>query len=458
MNMENELKSRVFSEILQSSRELGSIISDVNAKGKLSLFMDKLSKDPTLQALLFLHRSDLFSLEGELAMPYFYYCKLRRKAPQEEMEPPKALTTIGEDEKLKADSLMNSVAPSIGIAGEEALERLRSDALDILFYFLIKFIRSNDELKVLINSSEDFTYPRMKEVLKDYKGVSWDVFKELEDLFKDKPGVLDNHIKNTIEGYISRFLSFMGRNLIQFSTSQQYITFPYHQLSSFWMSKILRKSGLSFEQYSAVLTEMYSHKLISNSTTIYWCENCYIDEPVFEQTTGRVAPNQLSKKKCVKCGKNMAFSTIYAIDETLRDALLNKDGIMAVLLGYLLGKERIKYELPYKNKYENDFLIEGKKGYILVECKMFRTDSDDVTVKSQLEEGISQLIKHIKALKDEGKEVIKGYFVWNHDSEIRQNPIEHISRKYEIDKHQIIDGNSLPKLIESIKNESEMKE
>lgn len=450
---------------LISSKDLKSIISDIEKKPELSSFMNKISENDSLQRFLFLHRVDLFSMENGIPIPYFYYCTLKKgKRSTQIEEPSKALSTVVEREEMKIDQFQKSFIIFLGLADEKSEKQFLLDLEDIFFYFLIKFVRYNDTLNELINEKEGFTYAKMKEKLKDYKEISFDALKELGDLFKDENEenlALDKHVKRKIEDYISHLFNVISRDILQWTEASSKvmptIVLQFHLISSIWVNGILEKSKLNFNEYSGILTDMYSHRLIKNFNTVYWCENCYVDEPFFEISSGRFAPAQINRKKCVKCSKPMSFSTIYALDETLKEALLNRDGIIAVLLGYLLKKEGIEYESQvYSSSYENDFLIRGKRGYILIECKMYRTGSDNITVKSHLDGGIDKLVKHADELKGEGKGIIKGYFVWNHDSEKRHNSIEQIHQKYKKDfnKYQIeiIDGSSLARLVVMIKS------
>ena len=460
------IEDKLVVDKLISSKDLKSIISDIERKPELSSFMNKLSENDSLQRFLFLHRIDLFTMENGIPVPYFYYCTLRkRKKSAQTEEPSKALSIVVEKEEMKIDQLQKSFVFFLGLGDEKSAKQFMRDLEDIFFYFLIKFVKSNDALNDLINEKEGFTftYAKMKEKLKDYREISFDVLKELGDLFKDENEenlALDRHIKRKIEDYISHLFNVISRDLLKWveapSKAMPAIILQFHLISSIWVNGILEKSRLSFDEYSEILTDMYSHGLIRNFNTVYWCENCYVDVPFFDISSGRFAPTQINRKKCVKCFKPMSFSTIYALDETLKDALLNRDGIMAVLLGYLLKKEGIEYESQsYSSSYENDFLIRGKNGYILVECKMYRTGSDNTTVESQLDGGVSQLVKHADKLKEEGKEIKKGYFVWNHASENRHNSIEQIRQKYKKDfsKYQIeiVDRSSLTRLVAMIK-------
>ena len=147
---------------LMSPKDLKGIISDIEKKPELSSFMNKLSENDSLQRFLFLHRIDPFTMENGMPVPYFYYCTLRkRKKSAQTEEPSKALSTVVEKEEMKIDQFQKSFVVFLGLVDEKSAKQFMMDLEDIFFYFLIKFVKSNDVLNELINEKEGFTYAKM---------------------------------------------------------------------------------------------------------------------------------------------------------------------------------------------------------------------------------------------------------------------------------------------------------
>jgi len=111
----------------------------------------------------------------------------------------------------------------------------------------------------------------------------------------------------------------------------------------------------------------------------------------------------------------MLVSAIYNIDALLKECILFKDGLLAVALGWLVDKRKIKWDFSVHNKYENDFICETKDGKILFECKMHLTPRDERSLEGQLKQDLTLLIAHVKTLCDDGINFKRVFLVYNYD-------------------------------------------
>ena len=401
---------------IQSGKSTKELIEYVSSNKHLNIFFNQISSNPYLKRLLFLHRFDLFGIEDEMQLPYFYLCNL----------------PIGEKElstQAESTALQYIVSSEIEVVGngktilqtmfgidENKWKIFSEDLKDVVAYFAIKFIRSNPNIKRLINT-EKFDYQIMKEILKDYKNtIDFDAFgKEIESAFETDQGEIDPAIKSKIERLIIQTIPGIMKNIEGFIESPKkmmpnYIL-PLHLSSSLWLRNLLSRSGLSFQEYLNVLDELYRNHLIENKSTIFWCENCNLENPSYSEHHGRIAPSKTTDTKCLNCDRTQSHASIYSLDSTLKDSIFSKDGLLAVYFGWLLKKEGIEFdEGSFSGKYENDFVI---KKSIIVECKMFKSEKDPVAKRSEMINSFSQIEKHIEQLDSEGIEIKQAYLLWN---------------------------------------------
>ena len=442
---------------VQSEKSTKELIEDVISNRHLNIFFNQISSNPHHKRLLFLHRFDLFGIEDEMQLPYFHLCS-----------PP-----VGEKElstQAESTALQYVVSSEIEVVGngkiilqtmfgidENKWNIFSEDFKDVVAYFAIQFIRNNPNIKRLINA-EKFDYQIMKEILKDYKNtIDFDTFgKEIESAFETDQGEIDPVIKSKIERLIIQIISGIMKNIEGVIESARkmmpnYIL-PLHLSSSLWLRNLLSRSGLSFQEYLNVLDELYRNRLIENKSTIFWCENCSLENPSYSEQHGRIAPSKISRNKCLNCNKSQSYASIFSLDRTLKEAIFSKDGLLSVYLGWILKNKGIEFEVGvYSGKYENDFIISKS---ILIECKMFKSEKDLVAVRSEMVNCFSQIKKHIKQLDLEGIEIKQAYLLWNRNDNAEElqrklrSKYDQLFKKYEL---KIICPDEIEKAIEEMK-------
>lgn len=442
---------------VQSGKSTKELIEDVISNTPLNIFFNQISSNPHHKRLLFLHRFDLFGIEDEMQLPYFHLCS-----------PP-----VGEKElstQAESTALQYVVSSEIEVVGngkiilqtmfgidENKWNIFSEDFKDVVAYFAIQFIRNNPNIKRLINA-EKFDYQIMKEILKDYKNtIDFDAFgKEIESAFETDQGEIDPVIKSKIERLIIQIISGIMKNIEGVIESARkmmpnYIL-PLHLSSSLWLRNLLSRSGLSFQEYLNVLDELYRNRLIVNKSTIFWCENCSLENPSYSEHHGRIAPSKISRNNCLNCDQPLSYASIFSLDRTLREAIFSKDGLLPVYLGWLLKKEGIAFEVgKYSKKYENDFVI---KKSTLVECKMFKSEKDLVAIRSEIDSGFSQIKEHIEQLDSEGIGIKQTYLLWNRNDNAKelqkkiQSKYNELFKKYKL---KIICPDEIEETIEEMK-------
>ncbi len=418
--------------MLHSTKKTKELISDVYNSPNLNQFFRLFSNNNNFKRLLFLHHLDLFSLEGELGLPYLHLCDLPKKTLKSHKEEgSKALQQLIVSSSTDLDNMNLYLQNIFNISGKE-LNSFQGRIKDIVSYFLVLFIRKNPKFIRLIENDE-FNFTIMKSILQDYQEIiDFDNIIELNEI--DVPSINTN--KEVVDPVIIEMIKSMGiqivkgmiRNIEGIMVKTKDIVssmfIPFHLTSRLWLNSILNKSGLSLEEYISVLDELHRFQLIESKNMMSWCENCNLENPLITQRTGRIAPSKLAKDKCLNCLKNKSYASIFSFTDPLRDSLLTKDGILAVYFGWLLQIEGIDFKVDYySKKYESDFVI---KDSFLVECKMFRSQKDNISISSNLGNSLAKISKQIEDLKSKGIKIKKCYLLWN-----QWNDIKPLLKKFE---------------------------
>ena len=397
-----------------SKKSTMELIKEATSFSNQNQFFNQLSNNPSYKRLIFLHRFDLFGIDNEINIPYLHICNIPEVEKTSEKKS-KTLSHIVSSELETAISGSEFCTKIFGLDINE-WDIFTQDIYDLVAYFSIQFIRANPNIKKLVNA-EKFDYQLMNYTLKNYEDtINFEAFlDEIDAGYSEVEGEIDSIIKSKMEKIILSMASGMMKNIDKFIENTPKIVpqfiLSFHLSSTLWLNNLLKKSGLSFREYVDILDDLYRYHLIENKSTIFWCENCSIESPSYSQHIGRVAPSKMSRNICLICEKHYSYGSIFSLNETLKESIHSKDGILSVYFGWLLEKKGIGYEVgKYSGKYENDFIIENS---ILVECKMFKSEKDSVAIRSEIDSSLSQINKHIKQLHSEGIKIEEVYLLWN---------------------------------------------
>ena len=387
-------------------------LEKVSQSPKLSLFFDEIwEEDSLLAEVFFAHREEIFPLFEEIhqPIPYLFWNNFSIYTMREP-----SLIKV----KMKLDHIeleKASLSPD-----EKALYAIR----DLVLFYFVQFLRSSQILKKLIEM-EDFSFEDMKRELKDYESLKSD----LSNFMKDITGSLEqtSAIKDPVlKSKINELKKFRWVDFPRFlDIAKPYLSRMILSPSFYgWAEELCEKRGIKYGEYTSVIEYLFATKLINNIQSVFWCENCRDEIPIFISSS-RISPFQL-KMKCPKCGKSMLVSSVYRVDESLRDLILCKDGLLAVALAYILNKNGIEYEYSITNEFEKDFLCNTSEGRVLIECKMNKSPKDVDTVRSHLQNILGQLIKHLRPLRKRNVHVVKSYALLNYDLDEYLNVVKKV--------------------------------
>jgi hypothetical protein len=415
---QDDLSKKIEKEIYKqriSNSSIEELVSKIEASETLTFFFNELVHKPNIKKLLFLHRIDLFGKNTEIHIPYFHLCTIPKnvKAGIARNQVGKTLHQIISN-KIDGAELRgkNFVKNTLGIGDD-----ISKDIPDILMYALIGFIRSNPNVISLINGKE-FNYKIMKEMLGEFTPDKLNFSEYFSNLFQnyDDENVVDPVIVRKIEsqilGLVSNAMSKIDKTIENFSNIAPDLTIALHRNAMIWISVLLSKVNLDFESYVEILEDLYRYKLVENKNIITWCESCCPEHPSYTTRVGKLSPNKLIKPgKCWSCGNKESFSSIYGLNEDLKEIIFSKDGIMAVYFSWLLKHKKIEHSTgKYAGQYETDILI---KKSVLVESKLFKTIKDETSIQSSIAGALGQLQKQSNQFQTDGIKIEQAYLLWN---------------------------------------------
>jgi hypothetical protein len=385
------------------TEDLKRLLEEINKKNEMILFFKNLWKENSIQAKLFLlHREQLFYSEDKVIFPYIFWSNV-----QKENERKTVLKIATELEEIKRQQALNRLG----------FETLLNGMKDLFAYYLIKVIRANDDLKRLI-LDKAFSFRKMKEILGNYDKINLDVLNQEE--IENIP-----ELSAVIKRNVIRFKrNFDFTKLFEILSSISGITTTLPLMGIPHQNKLLKITGIKHDEYTDLINELYVLKLIANFQTLFWCERC-LDAPQIFVTLSGIDPDHM-QMKCPKCRKSMLVSSIYNVDNLLKNCILFRDGLLVVALGWLFNQKKVKWNFSVHNKYENDFICETKDGKMLFECKMHMIPKDERSFKGQLEKDLNLLIAHVQTLLKEGILFKNVYLVYNYDLEEYYNEVEKI--------------------------------
>lgn len=378
------------------SEFLNSTLGLVSDSPELTVFFKRIwEKNSKLAKMFMLHREELFLCEKNFTLPLLFWSNVLNF----EGRPTSLIKVAAELGEARREQAVSKLG----------FEDIFSTLRDMLAYGVIKVIRANEDLKKLI-LTDDFSFEKMKETLRDYENISLDVLDEFGDMSR----LEDEGLRAKVQKLSNlKWLDLPKVIEILPSMSTLFDSLPVAGINL--PSIIVQKIGMKHEEYADTLTTLFSLKLITCLQTTLWCEEC-VDEPQVFKTTSNIDPDRLDMK-CPRCRTPMLVCSAYKLNSTLKDCILWKDGLLTVCLGYLFNQKGVKWKYSVQGEFENDFIIQTRSGEAVLECKMHLLPKDLRSFRGGLEQDVSRFLQHLEVLEKEGKKVTEAYLVYNYDLE-----------------------------------------
>jgi len=275
-------------------------------------------------------------------------------------------------------------------------------------------------------------------------------------LGKEKPELEQYKLPNDfdpkeVESKIKMLFSQVRKNPLRYLDTLTHIwpdIYLYLHVEALgFVEELQKKAKIDFNSYKALVSQIFALGLVRGSDTLFWCNKC--SEPIVLRSGSSLSPKSLSLS-CMKCGKEMAISSIYQLDSFLWELISSKDGLMRVAVAWLLTRRKISYETPFFVKEtELDFVCTTQKGKVLLECKMYRSPPTDRSVRQKLIADLNQMRKHIDRFEKNFKEKIQeSYLIYNFVLRDYQNLIDEETKNLE--SSRVIDFTQLDEIITSL--------
>ena len=399
-----------------------AVIDGAYSSSEFSLFLEKVRQSPHHLQLLTLHRVDLFGADATSFQALLFLASQQKPKGRTKVTtegPSKALEYAVTAEIVNPERAKDTIRKIFGVPPEDA-ERVAEAVADVIAFFLFTFIRTNPVLLDLVNS-ESFSFAEMKKQIPSYTAsLSFvGIEEKLNEVFAGGPGA-DPELNRRVQEVLLPLILHWGQqglpNVGEVSKMLPNMLLTFHLQSQAIVANIIDLSGITFEEYIDVVEDMHIHKLIQSYNVIHWCENCSLEIPLIETTTGKINPSKLSRKRCMNCQSPMSFSAFYSPTDLVKDALFCKDGFLAVLFGWCLRRENVDFTAgEYAGDVETDFIITRPGASTIVEVKTFKKDKDEDAVRSELGGALAQLGRQLKAVMIKGAHVDRAFILWNRD-------------------------------------------
>lgn len=411
-------------------QEISTILEEIDNRPELATFFTRLEDDLHIRALFMLHPNDLFLSSEDFFLPVLF------SVSNTDAKKSLLLSLISDLDNARSQKAYRSLpfftSNTINIPKE---------FLDLIVYGAINLARKNDDIKALV--TDDFSFAKMKKVLGnlDYDKIWDEVGSGINET--DDPTLIQ--FKKELEALAKNWAKDLKSNLMKFLESlvdmMPNIYLAIHNDASSHIGSVLKKTDMSLKDYNQILSILYSLKLILRQDSVFRCDRC-IDEPQMLRSSSIIGSNRMTIK-CPRCGQKMNYTAILWLNESLREYLLDRDGLLAIAVAHMLKKRKVNFEFSVKDdKFEYDFICDTKKGKILVECKNHRFPESERSVEGSIEKDLQQASKHRDAIKLQSSLVIYNYDLGEYKDIVKKE-----TKKYGVD---LIGFSEAPNYFDSI--------
>ena len=410
---------------------------------EVGIFFKYLWDNITMQRLFFVQKNQLFPELSDdsmnLKLPLLFLGNLPQKATKPSLD---VLNVAGDLDDMRH-------VESREIFNDDVLTEMG----DMAYYYLIKFLRKNQQL-IELAQSDVFSYSEMKSKLKVFQDLNFDIFDDLDNCIRIS-SVDDTVASNVFSKTIDKIKQGVEHHWIDIIQSFDMSNIKGQLYLHGYRNTVdlLKTGNIKIYAYEDILAKLYSIKLIENIGSVFWCHQC-LDEPFITHTTSNIHPSH-HNLKCPKCSKKMYYVSAYALDEDLVEYIYDRDGLLKSAFIWQLKKEDIDIEESYySSKYENDLVLTHNDNHFLVEIKMHNTSKDSDSIKGHFINDLSQLRKHLQTLRRDGMIIEHAFLLTNHlikdNSNSLQKALTTMKKHEETSSMSVVDYANVNEIVDSI--------
>ena len=422
------------------------------------IFFEHLWRNESYRRLFFTHKEDLFF---NVDVKWLQFRFLLWASPYSESHQ-SILTATSQ-----SNSKWGNISRDIELIFSEKIGEIAPKVRIAALLYLLRFIDSNPVIRDLLEHKIR-SYSAVAARIRDTP-FNFNIFTEFTGVLREfaenePPSVVLNPQKGEMPPQADPILSaevsklkkhlpsligkLANHSLLIPNQADEMLVALYEALSTHQELLLLNRS-LSKNDYEQVLVELYLAQLLGPMHTIFWCSSCH-DDATRESTRSRISPAKMRNRKCPKCGKREDFMSVYRIHDDIAKVFDSRDGMLARAVQWLLEDRKIKYQSNvFFGDNEVEFVLGGKEGCILLECKMHKTGKDEDAIRNAIRSGISQVSKTVQRARQEGWKVAKAWLVTNYQHDSCQEAIDKGARDFKRGLHadniQIVDAEELPR-------------
>lgn len=360
---------------------------------RFAVLLEACMADPLTARVLLLHRTELFPrlevpIEGSTitiaagGLPFLSH-------------PPRQIRRTLK--LLAAKYAAYSPQPERLAEGQERVESVQaavSEPLqDALALAVLNTVAANPSLLELVNGPRPIDQPRLRRSVKNYSGIDWS---HATSLLRDACAALWEADKSRKPVQKLLFHLDALKDVIDLERFKAQIVD--------WLvthfQRLLQLRGVSYQDWGTVVLRLHQDAFLEHAGPLYfWCVRC-AETGVF----GAVQTSLIDRPLfCCKCGRMVPYVAAFYSAGPLTQALEHHDGLLASALAWHLTQREIAFDDSVKlPDTELDFVLKGRDGRCLMECKMNHLLGPDEAIRSTLYKNRNQLRDHLQIARRQG--------------------------------------------------------
>jgi hypothetical protein len=282
-------------------------------------------------------------------------------------------------------------------------DRNGPEARNLLAAAVLETIRQNESLRALATDDCPVTPVTVARAVHDFEQLNWQPMKAAVDLFG--PFLARQKSKKQINRFTLQFTDLLQH--YQPELSQQLLIVA----SANNFLNLLKRRRVSERAWRNILLSLIERGFLLPSTQmLLWCKRFPDEGFITSPSFARLTLHPL----CPACGLEAHALASFRPDGWFDGVIALKDGVLGAALGWYFLRNRIPFRhAEIVRGEELDFVVEGSKHRILIECKVLKTSAADKQLRRRLRDALEQLRRHAVLLEREGRAVSESVCVVN---------------------------------------------
>jgi hypothetical protein len=271
-------------------------------------------------------------------------------------------------------------------------EATGDDLRDRLVTAILETIRLNAPLRSLAFDGEMISRSRLRKTVKDYAGID---FSPIVTAFQDfLPFLQGRKQRKAVSGVARGIDDLLG------SFEVEPLRANLVWVSAAHFQTVLRARRVSESDWRRLFLKLAHRQFLAPSSLLYfWCTK----GPEAAFSTSFTPVYLADSPLCPLCGRVAQAICTFVPAGCLQKAMESKDGMLGVAVGWFFRKHEVRFKAGHLiGGTELDFVASGRRGRLLVECKMHHVLTPEGHIRGQILASRNQLRDHIHVANREG--------------------------------------------------------